>query len=41
MQTFIANRPLFPRNSFLVINGIKLNDHNNLLLKQRVEKKGK
>ena len=39
MQTFIANRPLFPRNSFLVINDVKLNDHNNNGLKFTVEAK--
>lgn len=29
MQTFIANRPLFPRNSYLVINKSRIDDHNN------------
>ena len=36
---FIANRPIFPRNSYLVINGVKVNDHNNDGLKFDVEVK--
>ncbi len=39
MQVFMANRPLFPRNSYLVINGVKLFDHNNGGLKFDVEAK--
>nr|DAS74814.1 MAG TPA: major tail protein [Caudoviricetes sp.] len=39
MSSFIANRPIFPRNSFIVINGIKINDHNNGGLKFDVEAK--
>lgn len=39
MQTFIANRPLFPRNSYLVINNVRINDHNNDGLKFDVEAK--
>ena len=29
MQVIIANRPIFPRNSFLVINGVKIDDKDN------------
>ena len=36
---FIANRPIFPRNSYLVINGVKVNDHNNDGLKFDIEVK--
>ena len=36
---FIANRPIFQRNSYLVINGVKINDHNNNGLKFDVEVK--
>ncbi len=37
MQKIEALRPLFPRNSFLVINGKKINDENNNGLKFQVE----
>lgn len=37
MQRIEALRPLFPRNSFLVINGKKINDENNNGLKFQVE----
>ena len=36
---FIANRPIFPRNSYLIINGVKLDDHNNDGLKFDVDVK--
>lgn len=39
MEIFMANRPLFPRNSFLVVNGVKIFDHNNGGLKFDVEAK--
>ncbi|MDD7410009.1 hypothetical protein [Fusobacterium gastrosuis] len=39
MQTFIANRPLFPRNSYLVVNKVRIDDHNNDGLKFDVEAK--
>lgn len=39
MKEFIANRPLFPRNSHLVINGMKINDENNDGLKFEVDAK--
>ena len=39
MQYFIANRPLFPRNSYLVINGVKINDADNNGLKFEVDAK--
>lgn len=39
MQTFIANRPLFPRNSYLVINKVRIDDHNNDGLKFDVDAK--
>lgn len=39
MQSFIANRPLFPRNSYLVINKVRIDDHNNDGLKFDVEAK--
>lgn len=39
MQTIIANRPLFPRNSFLIINGIKIEDKDNCGLKFEVDAK--
>lgn len=39
MQTFIANRPLFPRNSYLLINETRVDDHNNNGLKFDVEAK--
>ncbi|WP_261787910.1 hypothetical protein [Fusobacterium necrophorum] len=39
MQTIIANRPLFPRNSFLIINGVKIEDKDNGGLKFEVDAK--
>lgn len=39
MQTIVANRPLFPRNSFLIVNGVKIMDHNNGGLKFIVDAK--
>lgn len=39
MREFIANRPLFPRNSYLIINNIKINDQNNHGLKFDVSAK--
>lgn len=39
MQTIIANRPLFPRNSFLIVNGVKIEDKDNGGLKFEVDAK--
>ncbi len=39
MQTIIANRPLFPRNSFLIVNGVKVDDKDNGGLKFEVDAK--
>lgn len=39
MESLLAIRPLFPRNSYLVVNGIKINDENNKGLKFKVKVK--
>ena len=39
MEQLSAIRPLFPRNSYLVINGIKINDENNNGLRFKVQVK--
>ena len=37
MNDFIANRPIFPRNSYLIINGTRIDNHNNDGLKFDVD----
>lgn len=39
MQQLAAIRPLFPRNSYLIVNGIRINDENNGGLKFKVDLK--